>query len=92
MSRVVSYRSQFMVCGLLSGNRRTTPRFLVFRGHHDSAGLEVLLANGQSLAHILVVEDELSVLEVLQTTLEESYRVSSAGTVGDHARSFALRK
>lgn len=33
--------------------------------------------------HILVVEDEPSVLEVLQATLEESYRVSSVGTVGD---------
>ena len=33
--------------------------------------------------HILVVEDEPSVLEVLQETLEESYLVSSVGTVGD---------
>jgi two-component system, OmpR family, catabolic regulation response regulator CreB len=33
--------------------------------------------------HILIVEDEPSVLEVLQETLEESYRVSSVGTVGD---------
>ena len=36
-----------------------------------------------SRAHILVVEDEPSVLEILQETLEESYRISSAGTVGD---------
>lgn len=33
--------------------------------------------------HILLVEDEPSVLDVLQTTLEESYRVSSVGTVTD---------
>jgi DNA-binding response OmpR family regulator len=36
-----------------------------------------------SRCHILVVEDEPSVLEVLQATLEESYRVSSVGTVGE---------
>ena len=36
-----------------------------------------------SRRHILVVEDEPSVLEVLQTTREESYRVSSVGAVGD---------
>jgi DNA-binding response OmpR family regulator len=36
-----------------------------------------------SRRHILVVEDEPSVLEVLQATLEESYLVSSVGTVGD---------
>jgi len=31
--------------------------------------------------HVLVVEDEPLVLDVIQATLEESYRVSSAGTV-----------
>ena len=36
-----------------------------------------------SRRHILVVEDEPSVLEVLQATLEEFYLVSSVGTVGD---------
>src|SRR5579859_7715136 len=36
-----------------------------------------------SRQHILVVEDEPSVLEVIQATLGECYRVSGAGTVGD---------
>ena len=31
--------------------------------------------------HVLVVEDEPLVLDVIQATLEDSYRVSSAGTV-----------
>ena len=33
--------------------------------------------------HVLVVEDEPLVLEAIQTTLEEQYRVSSARTVGE---------
>jgi DNA-binding response OmpR family regulator len=36
-----------------------------------------------SRRHILVVEDEPLVMELLMAVLEEFYRVSSAGTVGD---------
>jgi DNA-binding NtrC family response regulator len=32
--------------------------------------------------HVLIVEDEPLIIEVLQGTLESEYRVSSAGTVG----------
>ena len=33
--------------------------------------------------HILIVEDEPLVLEVIQETLEAEYRVSSVGTIGE---------